>query len=60
MAERWIVYLIIGFIALAATPMAMAAAKVDVPIWALIAGHTGSMISGFIAAELSHRQGGEA
>ncbi|EGT5702094.1 hypothetical protein G9X48_11985 [Cronobacter sp. HA18006] len=59
MAERWIVYLIIGFIALAATPVSMAAAKIDVPVWALIAGHVGSMISGVMAAELS-RKGGEA
>ncbi|EOC1611011.1 hypothetical protein QMS74_01720 [Cronobacter sakazakii] len=60
MTELWKIWLIIAFIALAATPMSMAAAKIDVPVWALIAGHVGSMVSGFIAAEISRRQGGEA
>lgn len=52
MAERWKIYLIIAFIVLAATPISMVAAKIDVPVWAIIAGHCGSMISGFIAAEI--------
>ncbi|MBS6908408.1 MAG: hypothetical protein KH218_13685 [Klebsiella sp.] len=52
MAERWKIYLIIAFIGLCATPISMVAAKIDVPAWALIAGHCGAIIVGFILAEL--------
>ncbi|WP_165571933.1 hypothetical protein [Klebsiella pneumoniae] len=52
MAERWIIYLTIAFIGLGATPISMVAAKIDVPVWALIAGHCGATIAGFICAEL--------
>ncbi|EIX9631698.1 hypothetical protein ML097_005224 [Klebsiella pneumoniae] len=53
MAERWKIYLTIAFIGLGATPMCMVAAKIDVPTWALIAGHCGAMIAGFICAEFA-------
>lgn len=52
MAERWKIYLTIAFIGLGATPISMVAAKIDVPVWALIAGHCGATIAGFICAEL--------
>lgn len=52
MAERWKIYLTIAFIGLGATPISMVAAKIDVPVWALIAGHCGAIIAGFICAEL--------
>lgn len=52
MAERWKIYLTIAFIALAATPISMKSAQIDVPVWALLAGHVGSMITGLICAEI--------
>lgn len=52
MAERWKIYLIIAFIGLGATPISMVAANIDVPAWALIAGHCSAIIAGFICAEL--------
>lgn len=52
MAERWKIYLIIAFIGLGATPISMVAANIDVPAWALIAGHCSAIIVGFICAEL--------
>ncbi|OKB63812.1 hypothetical protein A9F06_05415 [Klebsiella pneumoniae] len=52
MAERWKIYLTIAFICLGATPISMVAAKIDVPVLALIAGHCGAIIAGFICAEL--------
>lgn len=52
MAERWKIYLLIAFICITSTPLSMAAAKIDVPVWAMIAGHCGMVIVGFIAAEL--------
>ena len=52
MAERWKIYLTIAFIGLGATPISMVAAKIDMPVWALIAGHCGAIIAGFICAEL--------
>lgn len=55
MAERWKIYLIIAFITLTVIPVSMAAAKIDVPTWALIAGHCGSIIVGFICAELGRK-----
>lgn len=55
MAERWKIYLTIAFIALGATPISMVAAKIYVPSWALICGHCGAIIAGFICAELGRR-----
>lgn len=52
MAERWKIYLLITFIALTSTPLSMAAAKIDVPVWAMMVGHCGMMIVGFIGAEM--------
>ena len=52
MAGRWKIYLIIAFIGLGATPISMVAANIDVPAWALIAGHCSAIIAGFICAEL--------
>lgn len=52
MAERWKIYLIIAFIGLGVTPISMVAANIDVPAWALIAGHCSAIIAGFICAEL--------
>lgn len=52
MAERWKIYLIIAFIGLGSTPISMVAANIDVPAWALIAGHCSAIIAGFICAEL--------
>ena len=52
MAERWKIYLLIAFIGITSAPLCMAAAKIDVPVWAMIAGHCGMMIVGFIATEL--------
>lgn len=53
MAERWKIFLIIALIGLFAMPMAMACALMGVPRWALIAGHIGSMVTGFIISEIS-------
>lgn len=55
MAERWKIYLLIAFIGITSTPVSMAAAKIDVPIWAMIVGHCGMMIVGFIAAEMGRK-----
>lgn len=52
MAERWKIYLLIIFIALTSTPLALEAAKIDVPVLAMIIGHCGMMIVGFIASEM--------
>lgn len=52
MAERWKIYLLIAFIGITSTPLSMVAAKIDVPVWAMIVGHCGMMIVGFIAAEM--------
>ena len=52
MVERWKIYLLIAFIGITSTPLSMAAAKIDVPIWAMIAGHCGMIVVGFIAAEM--------
>ena len=52
MAERWKIYLTIAFIALTVIPASMVAVKIDEPTWALIAGHCGAVIAGFICAEL--------
>ena len=53
MAERWKIYGLITLIALFIIPVAMVCAHIEVPIWALIVGHSGCMLTGFIAAELS-------
>ncbi|MER1496064.1 hypothetical protein KC928_13165 [Enterobacter cloacae] len=53
MAERWKIFLIIALIGLFAIPMAMACALMGVPRWALIAGHIGSIVTGFIVSEIS-------
>lgn len=53
MAENWKIYGIIALIGLFAIPMAMACALMGVPRWALIAGHIGSMVTGFIVSEIS-------
>mgnify|MGYP005967881111 CR=1 FL=1 len=55
MAERWKIYLTIAFIGLGATPISMVSANIDVPTWALIAGHCGAIIAGLICAELGRR-----
>ena len=55
MAERWKIYLTIAFIVLGATPISMVAANIDVPTWALIVGHCGALIAGFICAEMGRR-----
>lgn len=55
MAERWKIYLTIAFIAFTVIPTSMVAAKIDVPTWALIAGHCGAVVAGFICAELGRR-----
>lgn len=52
MSERWKIFLTIAFIGLAATPISMAAAKIDMPTWALVAGHLGAFVAGLICAEL--------
>ena len=56
MAERWKIYGLIALITLFIIPVAMACARFDVPVWALIVGHSGSMLTGFIAAELSREE----
>ncbi|MDU7377904.1 MAG: hypothetical protein E7L09_05965 [Enterobacteriaceae bacterium] len=53
MAERWKIYLMIAFITLTIIPIAMVAAKMYVPVWALIAGHCGMLVVGFICGEWS-------
>ena len=53
MAERWKIYGLIALIAIFTIPVAMACARFDVPVWLLIFGHSGSMLTGFIAAELN-------
>ena len=53
MTERWKIYGLIALITLFIIPIAMVCARIDVPVWALIAGHSGSMMTGFIAAELN-------
>ncbi|MDN2486403.1 hypothetical protein MML63_12290 [Kosakonia sacchari] len=53
MAERWKIYGLIALITLFIIPVAMVCAHIDVPVWALIVGHSGSMLTGFIAAELN-------
>ena len=52
MVERWKIYLTIAFIGMGAIPISMVAVKIDVPAWALICGHCGAMMAGFICAEL--------
>ncbi|PPE64194.1 hypothetical protein [Pectobacterium brasiliense] len=52
MAERWKIYLLILLIALSSAPITTAAVQVNVPMWAIIAGQCGLVISGFIAALL--------
>ncbi|WP_370906205.1 hypothetical protein [Citrobacter koseri] len=56
MAERWKIFLIIAFVALTVMPISMVAAKIDVPVWAMIAGHCGAIVFGFIAGELGRSE----
>jgi hypothetical protein len=42
-----------AFIALTIVPIAMVAAKMYVPVWALIAGHCGMLVVGIICGEWS-------
>ncbi len=51
MAERWKIYLTIAFIGRSYADK-HGSGKIDVPVWALIAGHCGATIAGFICAEL--------
>ncbi|HCC5834853.1 hypothetical protein [Citrobacter farmeri] len=48
MAERWKIFLIIAFVALTVMPISMMAAKIDVPVWAMIAGHCGQSSLGLL------------
>lgn len=52
MAERWKIYLLILLIGVSSAPISMAAVQVNTPIWAVIAGQCGLVISGFFAALL--------
>ena len=56
MAERWKIYLMIAFITVTIIPIAMVAAKMYVPVWALIAGHCGMLVVGFICGEWSREE----
>ncbi|HCT7629382.1 TPA: hypothetical protein OT818_000376 [Citrobacter koseri] len=56
MAERWKIFLIIAFVALTVMPISMVAAKIYVPVWAMIAGHCGAIVFGFIAGEVGRSE----
>lgn len=49
----WKIYGLIALITLFVVPVAMACASIDVPAWLLIVGHSGSMLTGFLASELN-------
>lgn len=52
MTELWKIYLLILFLGLTTTPTGLVYAEINVPAWALMAGHIGAVIFGFIAANL--------
>jgi len=52
MAEKIKILLMIAFIFLTTVPVALAMVKLDVPTWALFAGHTGIFAAGLYCSLL--------
>lgn len=53
MDSNWKIYGLIALITLFVVPVAMVCTRIDVPVWMLIVGHSGSMLTGFLSAELN-------